>query len=317
MPARLKYLIINADDFGYCPRRNQAIIDLFNQQAISSASLLVNGDYAQDACALAHASRLPMGIHLNLTEGRPISPDLARIRSLVDADGFMHGKIGLRDQLAQGAIHGEHIDYELEMQLQRFLELTGGQTPRHIDGHQHIHVHPMIVNSIARLANQFGIKYIRLPDDQMLRSSGTDNPFYQSVLDQCSSAGDVFDRHILIYPQCFFGMGMEFTPEIIERCLKLLEKTDSPPVVAELMCHPGYPSEPHRGGCGTGHPDSFSQSIERQNEFNVLSSATVKKLFDQYRVQLCDYDAMPVKSERLSRDRLDDGGVSVDASPGE
>ena len=303
MPSRSKYLIINADDFGYCPRRNQAIIDLFNQQAISSASLLVNGDYAQHACSLAHASRLPMGIHLNLTEGRPISQDLGHIRSLVDADGFMHGKIGLRDQLAQRAVHSEHIDHELKMQLQRFSELTGGQTPRHIDGHQHIHVHPMIVDSIARMANQFGIKYIRLPFDQMLLSSGTDNPFYQSILDQCTNAESVFDRHALIYPRYFFGMatmGNEFTLENVERCLKLLERSASQPILAELMCHPGYPSEPQRGGCGTGSPDAFSQSIERQHEFNVLSSATVKKLFEQYHVQLCNYDAMPVKSDCLS-----------------
>jgi len=46
----IKYLIINADDFGYCPKRDKAIIDLFKKNFISSTSLLVNGDNAYQAC---------------------------------------------------------------------------------------------------------------------------------------------------------------------------------------------------------------------------------------------------------------------------
>ncbi|MFN9910622.1 MAG: ChbG/HpnK family deacetylase [bacterium] len=38
-----KSLIINADDFGYCNERDQAIINLLEKKKISSVSCLVNG----------------------------------------------------------------------------------------------------------------------------------------------------------------------------------------------------------------------------------------------------------------------------------
>ncbi len=51
-----------------------------------------------------------MGIHLNLTEGRLITKDLFRIKSLINFQGLMHGKIGLRNELEKGNINQEHIE---------------------------------------------------------------------------------------------------------------------------------------------------------------------------------------------------------------
>jgi predicted glycoside hydrolase/deacetylase ChbG (UPF0249 family) len=61
--------------------------------SISSTSLLVNGDNAYQACLDAILYKLPMGIHLNLTEVRPITKYLFRIKSLINSQGLMHGKI--------------------------------------------------------------------------------------------------------------------------------------------------------------------------------------------------------------------------------
>jgi len=67
--------------------------------SISSTSLLVNDDNAYQACLDAIFYKLPMGIHLNLTEGRPITKDLFRIKSLINSQDLMHAKIGLRNEL--------------------------------------------------------------------------------------------------------------------------------------------------------------------------------------------------------------------------
>jgi predicted glycoside hydrolase/deacetylase ChbG (UPF0249 family) len=290
----IKYLIINADDFGYCPKRDKAIIDLFKQKSISSTSLLVNGDNAYQACSYAKIYNLPMGIHLNLTEGRPVTNDLFRIESLISSDGMMHGKIGLRHELEKGNIKQEHIEYEIEMQLNKYKELTDGKQPQHIDGHQHIHVHPMIVESVARIAKQYGIHYIRAPYDQMIISLEIDNLFCREIVTQTKLAMKVFDKYSLIYPNYFFGMttmGEKCTLNNIEKCLEILDKHPTKEnIFAELMCHPGYPSDPFIGGCGTGQPDEFSQSNDRQYEFNILSCRELKNLFKKYNVQLCAYD---------------------------
>ena len=45
----MKRVILNADDFGKSPQRNQAIDDAFKQGLINSAGLIVTGQYLQEA----------------------------------------------------------------------------------------------------------------------------------------------------------------------------------------------------------------------------------------------------------------------------
>ena len=62
--------LVVADDLGYCPRRNQAIFELFQSGKISTASLLVTVPKFSAEGALKckpYAHRL--GLHFNLTEG--------------------------------------------------------------------------------------------------------------------------------------------------------------------------------------------------------------------------------------------------------
>ena len=80
-----------------------------------------------------------------------MTDDLFKIRSLVNTQGFMHGKYGLRRELEQGTIRQEHVEHEIQMQINKYKEFSGGKLPSHIDGHQHIHVHPLIVESVARV----------------------------------------------------------------------------------------------------------------------------------------------------------------------
>ncbi|CAF1294768.1 unnamed protein product [Rotaria sp. Silwood1] len=251
----IMYMIINADDFGYCPKRDKAIIDLFKQKSISSTSLLVNGDNSYQACLYAKQYNLPMGIHFNLTEGRPITNDLSKIKSLVNSNGIMHGKFGLRYELDQGNIEEKHIEYELINQLNKYKELTNNQLPIHIDGHQHIHIHPMIVEIIAQIAKQYEIKYIRTPYDQMIINYDIDNLFYKNIIYQTKLAMKIFNKYSLKYTKYFFGitiMGKEFTLNNIEKCFQLFKNISNEKnkcILIEFMCHPGYPSNPYIGGC--------------------------------------------------------------------
>jgi len=56
-----RFLVINADDFGYSEERNKGIIDCFQKSCITSASLLVNGVRCDDAAILAKRHQLPIG----------------------------------------------------------------------------------------------------------------------------------------------------------------------------------------------------------------------------------------------------------------
>ena len=52
--ARLRVrMVVTADDFGYCPRRDEGIVEAFQAGAVTSVSLLVNGSAAESAAELA------------------------------------------------------------------------------------------------------------------------------------------------------------------------------------------------------------------------------------------------------------------------
>ena len=59
--ATSRYLVINADDFGYSSERDAGILDCYHDNSISSVSLMVNGCHAKEAVEKAKICGLPMG----------------------------------------------------------------------------------------------------------------------------------------------------------------------------------------------------------------------------------------------------------------
>ena len=82
-------LLITADDFGSGRGRNAGIVAAFQNGIVTGASLLATGSAFAEAVALARACALPVGVHLNLAEGRPLSGALP---GLTDASGAFLGK---------------------------------------------------------------------------------------------------------------------------------------------------------------------------------------------------------------------------------
>lgn len=102
-----RLLVVNADDFGYCDQRNRGIVESFQTGVVSSASLLVNADKALEAVQLSKEHGIPLGLHLNLTEGRSITK---RHNSLTVENGFMRGKFGFREALKSGKIDLDEVN---------------------------------------------------------------------------------------------------------------------------------------------------------------------------------------------------------------
>jgi predicted glycoside hydrolase/deacetylase ChbG (UPF0249 family) len=115
-------LIINADDLGIGLDRDEGIFELFNNGHISSASILINGNNFINSVNKAKQLRLPLGIHLNLTEGSLIDQTELKYNSLVYYDSKdnrykMHGKFNFRDKLSQGLILESDIKKEIINQV--------------------------------------------------------------------------------------------------------------------------------------------------------------------------------------------------------
>ena len=155
-------LSINADDLGYTPGINQAILDLFNRGLLSSTSLLANMPHSQNAIDGLHACPgLTVGVHLNLTKGRPLlQPE--QIPTLVSPGGEFWITKGFYTRVATGRIDLMEVEAELRAQIEHLFEF--GIHPSHLDSHSHWHVHPHLRKLVARLAEHYQIPGIRQAD---------------------------------------------------------------------------------------------------------------------------------------------------------
>ena len=165
----MSYLIINADDFGFSQGVNAAIIKAHEEGILTSTSLMVSGDAVQEAIALSrNYPNLAVGLHLVLVCGKSVLPPV-QIPHLVDSQGNFSNnptQAGLTYQFNQ-ATRAE-LRLEISAQLEKFRD--SGLNLAHVDGHLHLHVHPVILNILTEFAAEFKIKFIRLPSEELTKN---------------------------------------------------------------------------------------------------------------------------------------------------
>lgn len=156
----MKKIIINADDFGHSKDVNLAISSAFRLGLISSSTLIANMAGFDDAINIIYKNDLngKVGIHFNLSEGKPLSKNILRCSRIVDKWGnldFQRNSILMLTKEEKKAIFDE-----LEMQLLKLIRC--GITPTHIDSHHHIHTEWSIGSQVVKLAHKYNIYSIRL-----------------------------------------------------------------------------------------------------------------------------------------------------------
>jgi len=158
----LSVLIINADDFGYSLTVNQAILRSFERKFINSASLMANMAGFDDAINMMNRQTVlqgRVGVHLNLTEGYPVTRLVSRLPAFCDDSGrLVYDR--QRALVHLGRKEKEGLYGELKAQLEKVL--SAGIRPTHLDSHHHVHTEWAIAPLVCRLAREYGICRIRL-----------------------------------------------------------------------------------------------------------------------------------------------------------
>jgi chitin disaccharide deacetylase len=159
-PTRLP-LIINGDDFGYSSAVNRAILQAHQQGILTSTSLMVNERAAGEAVQLAKAMpSLAVGLHLVLVLGRAALP-AAQIPNIVDADGkFTNSPLVAGVKYFFSPAARRELRDEMRAQFEKFA--ATGLPFSHVDGHTHLHMHPVIFDELIKLCEAFGVKRLRV-----------------------------------------------------------------------------------------------------------------------------------------------------------
>jgi predicted glycoside hydrolase/deacetylase ChbG (UPF0249 family) len=151
-------IIVNADDFGQSSTVNRAIMACFDRGLISSATIMANMPGFDEACALAISSQLTgrIGVHLNLTDGWPLLPELRSNPALCDPSGkFRRFRSRLLSKSDRSMIAAE-----VGAQIQRCR--AAGLPLTHADSHQHVHNEPMVFRAIQPVLKHLGIRHLRI-----------------------------------------------------------------------------------------------------------------------------------------------------------
>jgi hopanoid biosynthesis associated protein HpnK len=162
-------LVINADDFGLSHSVNEAVIRAHREGILTTASLMVNEPGCDEAVKLAKENpNLGVGLHLVLLQGHSTLPP-EKIPGIVNARGeFSNSPVGAGMNYFFKRSLREQLRAEIHAQFEKFhatvLPLD------HVNGHLHLHLHPVIFKILMEDAEQLGIRRFRLTRDCLARS---------------------------------------------------------------------------------------------------------------------------------------------------
>ncbi len=153
-------IIVTADDFGADADINVAVIESLITGQATHASLLVNMAGFEDACARALAAGLQdrIGLHLNLTEGQPVSAVMRDCRRF-SVDGIFRFPSRFTGFVPLSSPETHAMEEEIRAQItcarQHGLPLT------HLDSHHHFHTELSLAGTVLSVAREMRIPRVR------------------------------------------------------------------------------------------------------------------------------------------------------------
>lgn len=153
-------LIVNADDFGYSKGVNYGIIEAHLKGLVNSTTMMMNMYAVEHGIELVKKNKsLGLGVHLVLTAGKPLLPDL---KTIVDKDGvFLKNSFWYDNPI----VDVEEVEKEWEAQIERFLSFD--LKPTHLDSHHHVHMLPILHPVIVKLSQKYELP-VRISIDKQI-----------------------------------------------------------------------------------------------------------------------------------------------------
>ncbi len=251
-----KRLIINADDCNLTAGVTRAILLAHDRGVVTSTTLLMNLPLTDETVnQLKKRRNLGLGVHLNVTLGKPLSLP-SQIKSLLKSGGIFKRP---EDYKKNPSVEKDLIQ-EYEAQL-RLFEKRFKTRPDHMDMHHHLHDAPVFFKAYTSVAKKW-----KLP---LRRSSLFQNLSVQEAA-SFKTTDYLFgnlEAKYLWEPVPFWG--------VVE---------NHPQGSGEIACHPGYYDAQLR------QISSLRQM--REVELRVLSDPKAKKKIAEFGIELINFSQL-------------------------
>lgn len=287
-----RVLIVNADDCNLTPGVTHAILDCHDRGILTSTTFMANLPVRKETVrALLKRKNLGVGVHLNITFGKPLSKP-ARIKSLLGPDGLFRTNlksvgaplVGARSkngrEQAPPLPSAQEVALEYQAQINRFTEMFG-RKPTHLDTHHQVHDHPFFLKVLCRIAEKNGLPVRR--SVSFRRSATTE----KSPGSEISHPLRGFEMTRVRTTDFFFGNLSPAGYWTREPLVAILQNL--PEGVSELMCHPG------RHDRALEQISSFRKG--RQKEWELFRSSFLRAIMKQAGIVPAHFGCAILKAE--------------------
>lgn len=262
MKSGVRKLVVNADDFGFTRDVNQGIVDAHRNGILTATTLMATGAAFDDAVRLARETpALDIGCHLVLVGEPPFPPTVSQ---LILAVGLK--RIRIYDELAA--------------QVRRIFD--SDLHPTHLDTHKHTHLLPPVLDAVARISEEFKIRWVRRPFDYPLTPEGVSAA--KRATSKAMAAMRGYSERVLARHGCrstdhFAGFQItgDYDAQGLAKLLRALPEGST-----EFMCHPGLLRDELRSA-----RTRLKESRER--ELRALTSPDVRACLEESGIQLARY----------------------------
>jgi chitin disaccharide deacetylase len=220
----MRHIIVTSDDCGLSEGINQATLDLFQEGLVTAASVITNFPaffHALDVFTLY--PDLEIGVHLNLTDGKPITAVVSD-SGLVNSNGKFASPSSLfYHSIFPRAKFLRAVELEIVAQIKKLT--SAGIQPKHLTTHLHFHAIPSLRKIVQQQATNYNIPWIR-PH----RLSATVLPF-NPILDRNQISIDMGNKPVYLVVLKYW------LHQNLHRLESILAELDSS---IELVVHPCY-----------------------------------------------------------------------------
>jgi predicted glycoside hydrolase/deacetylase ChbG (UPF0249 family) len=270
-------LVVNADDVGLTKGINEAALRGHVNGVVTSVSLLAVGRAFDHAVAvLRDHPDLSVGAHFAVVGEDPPLLSPAEIPTLVDRHGqFPLGYRTFVLRAAAGKVDPGDVRREVGAQLERIR--SAGLQVSHLDTHQHTHLWPLVGRVVARLADETGIPWVRLPTS---RAPGPVGVVVRRLSNRLARTLDGFD---LSYPDAYAGLDEagRMDRERFARAVAAVAADGPAGGVAEVNVHPGEPDDPDL--------DRFVWDYHWKDELSMLTDPDTTDLVRRHGLALTSF----------------------------
>jgi chitin disaccharide deacetylase len=296
--ARVRRLIINADDFGLTVGVNRAIVEAHQHGVVTSSTLMANGAAFADAIRQAQsAPRLGVGCHVVLVDGAPLLEPTA-VRSLLDRGGNGSGEPHFREGITWfgalallGRLDEGEIEAEATAQIRKLQ--AAGIAVTHLDSHKHTHLFPRVLRPLLRAAASCGVTAIRNPFERIEGSQLAASPRLWRRWAEVGILRGLAKQFRTAVEEAGIAtpdgtLAIVATGSLNERLLELMIE-NLPEGTWELVCHPGY-NDVDLQAVHTRLHES------REQELRILTSSATRELLAARGVEIVSFGELAVKA---------------------